>query len=79
MCEIYNQLKAAGFSNIRRCIYEPACAFGTILHAAEVAEVDVASQCQAAKDEITSSIAETPEDFEIENYIKSLVCISRVN
>jgi len=43
-----------------------------------VGEVDVPTQCQAATDAINSK-AETPDDIDIENFIKSMVSVNRVN
>jgi hypothetical protein len=75
MCEIYNQLKACGFSDSGKCIYESGCPFKGVSY---VGEVDVPTQCQAATDAINSK-AETPDDIDIENFIKSMVSVNRVN
>jgi len=79
MCEIYDQLRACGFSNATSCPYESGCLFSKVTFA-DPEDIDVASNCQAAKDEIASrdKILNT-EDIEIENEIKTLVSIRRLN
>lgn len=82
-CEIYNQLKLAGFSKEKSCIYErgnletgrEACAFSQV---ATVEEVDVASQCQAALDEQAGGLP-TVEDLLQDSELKTLISLKRVN
>lgn len=76
MCEIYRQLVASGFSNVRKCIYESQCPFRDIVC---VDEINIPTECQAVKDVTENDNIDTPKDIEIENYIKSLVSINRVN
>ena len=79
MCEIYNQLRACNFSNAISCPYEPGCLFSKITFA-DPEDIDVVSNCQAAKDEIAGrDKILNIEDLEIENEIKTLVSIRRLN
>lgn len=68
MCEIFNQLKMMGFTRVKRCVYESRCPFDQV---AVIEEVDVATQCQAARDEQNADFLEI-KDLEQEEILQTL-------